>query len=60
MPTITRINTKSSDAPPKCDYCERTDGVVQLVAIGRAGRLDVQNAWLHQACEQGYLRMIDE
>lgn len=50
----------TTDPPPKCDYCDSAEGRVQYVAIGQPGRLDVHNAWLHAACEQGYLRLIEE
>lgn len=48
------------EVKPKCAYCTKDEAPVQLVAIGKPGRLDVHNAWLHARCEQGYLRMLGE
>jgi len=46
--------------PVKCDYCGRTDGVIQHVVIGKPGHLHVHEAELHADCEKGYVRLLDE
>ena len=42
-----------------CAYCRKDDGVIQFACIGSPGQKVVE-VYLHQACERGYLRLIDE
>ena len=44
---------------PACAQCKAADGVIQFVAICERGRLEVQEAWLHAACENDYLAVLD-
>jgi hypothetical protein len=49
-------------APPHkiiCAYCRKDDGVIQFACIGEPKKKVVE-VWLHEACERGYLRLLDE
>jgi hypothetical protein len=54
------MEKEQQKAKQACAYCRKADGIIRFHAIGDPKSDKVVEVWLHEACERGYLRLLDE